>query len=84
MALTTGTVRCVSVMDDLGGTTIQVNATTTEVLLLWTAAEHPVQIRVMQSNWVSLLRQAMASNLQVSLAHADGSAVVTSVQLGPS
>jgi len=84
MALTTGKVRCVQVMDDLGGTTIQVTAATTETLLLWTAAEHPVQARVVQSNWVSLLRQAMASNLQVTIAHGDGSALATSVQLGPS
>lgn len=84
MALTTGTVRCIQVLDDIGFTAIQVNATTKENLILWSADEHPVQARVMQSNWVSLLRQAMASNLQVTLAHADGSAVVTSVQLGQS
>ena len=84
MALTTETVRCIQVFDDLGGVTIQIDAATTETLLLWLEGEHPVQLRVMQSNWVSLLRQAMASNLQVTLAHPDSSAMVTSVQLGPS
>ena len=86
MALTTGKVRCVQVLDDLGGTTIQVNATTKETFILWSAqsSEPPVRIRVMQSNWVSLLRQAIASNLEVTIGHAENSAIATSVQLGPS
>lgn len=84
MATTTGKVRCIQILDDLGGTTIQINATTTEALLLWIAGEHPVHLRVIHSNWVSLLRQAMASDLQVSIVHPDGSALASSVQLGPS
>lgn len=84
MATTTGTVRCIQVFDDFGSTNIQVTATTTETFILWSAqsSEPPVRVRVMQSNWVSLLRESLANNIEVSITHPDTSALATAVQLG--
>jgi hypothetical protein len=85
MALSsTGTVTCVQVGDDFGFTTLQVTPTTKETFILWTATstEPPVHTRIVQSDWIALLREAMAAGLKVVVSHADGSAIATAVQLG--
>jgi hypothetical protein len=80
----TGTVTCVQVGDDFGFTTLQVTPTTKETFILWTGTttEPPVHTRIVQSDWIALLREAMAANLKVVVSHSDGSAIATAVQLG--
>jgi predicted N-acyltransferase len=84
MATSTGTVTCVQVGDDFGFTTLQVTPTTKETFILWTGTttEPPVRTRIVQSDWIALLRQALADNLTVVVNHQDGSAIATAVQLG--
>lgn len=84
----TGTVRCIQVADDFGFTTINEQGTTTrETFILWwsgvsTPRDPPVHTRIIHSDWVSFLRQAMVSSLPVIITHGDNSAIVTNVQLG--
>jgi hypothetical protein len=47
-----------------------------------TPADPPVHVRIVQSDWVSLLRQAMASGISVDITHQTNSALVLNVQLG--
>jgi|1186.fasta_scaffold517643_2 hypothetical protein len=84
MAFTTGVVRCVFTADDSGFTTITDNQTATnETLVLWFAPREITEFtRVLHSMWISQLREAMAGGIQVTLAHGDNDATVTSVQLG--
>jgi hypothetical protein len=84
MAASTGTVKCVQIGDDFGFTTLQVTPTTKETFILWTGTttEPPVRTRIVQSDWVALLRQALANNLKVVVSHQDGSAIATALQLG--
>jgi hypothetical protein len=69
--------------DDWGFTTIKdVTTATNETFVLWYAPKQITEFtRVLQSMWVSLLRQAMANSLQVTIGALDGSAQVASVQL---
>ncbi|GGK76409.1 hypothetical protein [Mangrovihabitans endophyticus] len=85
MAVITGTVECVQIADDSGFTRIRDTTTgTAETLILWFA---PVTVteftRVMQSMWVSLLREAMGNGLRVTAFHPDDSAFVGSLALEP-
>jgi hypothetical protein len=84
MALTTGTVECLSIADDSGFTTIKDAQTqTNETFILWLNPRDITEFsRVLQSMWVSQIRQAIADGLAVTVAHATNSAIVTSVQLG--
>jgi hypothetical protein len=84
MASSIGTVKCVQIGDDFGFTTIEHADATRETFILWTGTttEPPVRTRIVQSDWVALLRQALAENLTVVLNHATNSAIATSVQLG--
>jgi len=88
MPETTGTVRCVRVGDDFGFTTIaEQPSNTPELFILWwsgvtTPAEPPVHQRIIQSDWVALLRQALSSNAGVTITHENNSAIVFNVQLG--
>ena len=56
-----GTVRCVRVGDDFGFTTVTEQGTNVdELFILWwsgvtTPADPPVHVRIVQSDWVSLL-----------------------------
>jgi hypothetical protein len=83
-----GTVRCVRVGDDFGFTTVTEQVTNIdELFILWwaglsTPADPPVHVRIVQSDWVSLLRQAMASAIPVNITHGTNSSVVLNVQLG--
>jgi hypothetical protein len=83
-----GTVRCVRVGDDFGFTTVTEQVTNMdELFILWwaglsTPADPPVRVRIVQSDWVSLLRQAMASSIPVNITHDTNSSVVLNVQLG--
>jgi hypothetical protein len=83
-----GTVRCVRVGDDFGFTTVIEQGTNVdELFILWwggvtTPADPPVHVRIVQSDWVSLLRQAMASGISVDITHDTNSALVLNVQLG--
>lgn len=83
MATMTGTVSCVRVIDDAGFTQLVDAAGEEEVFILWLA---PPEIsafeRIMHSTWVSLLREAMASGLPVTVVHPEGNARITALQLG--
>lgn len=84
----TGTVRCVRVGDDLAFTTINEQGTTNrETFILWwtgisTPLDPPVYLRIIQSDWVSLLREAKAGNIPVTITHDNNSAIVLNVQMG--
>jgi hypothetical protein len=84
MAQITGTVLCVQVADDSGFTRIRDAATnTTETLILWWLPSQVTEFtRVMQSMWVSLLRESMSSGVPVTIIHPDNSSIVGSVALG--
>jgi len=88
--LTSGRVHCVRVGDDYGFTTI-VNPITrlSETFTLWYSpggvgvpSELTAYTRIMHSMWISLLRDARANNLPVTIVHNSGSAIVTAVHLG--
>jgi len=85
---TTGVVRCVRVGDDFGFTTIQEQPSNTrETFILWwggvsTPADPPVHVRIVQSDWVALLRQSLSDNTGVTITHDTNSAIVLNVQLG--
>ena len=38
--------------------------------------------RIVQSDWIALLREAKTANITVVISHGDGSAIATAVQLG--
>jgi hypothetical protein len=84
----TGTVRCIRVGDDFGFTTVAETGTSTrETFILWwagvtTPVDPPIAARIVQSDWVSMLREAFAGSLQVTVTHPDNSAEVLNVQLG--
>lgn len=90
MAQIIGTVRCIHVADDLAFTTIDPAAGLSETLILWFAPgtgggipdDLTAYTRIMHSMWVSLLREAHANDLNVTVLHPDGSAEVTAVRLG--
>ena len=83
-----GTVQCVRVAQDSAFVCLsEQNASTNELFILWwdgfsNPDNPPASLRIVQSNWVALLRQAMASSIQVTITHGDGSAYVENVQLG--
>jgi len=83
MASITGSVVCLQLGDDWGFTTVKdVTTGTNETFVLWFGPKQITEFtRVLQSMWVSLLRQAMADSLQVTIGAVDGSAQVASVQL---
>ena len=82
-----GTVDCIRVGDDFGFTTIEEAGTTNrETFILWwggitTPADPPIHLRIVQSDWISLLRQAVASKITVTITHTANSAEVLNVQL---
>jgi len=84
----TGTVRCVRVGDDLAFTTVNEQGTTNrELFILWwsgvsTPQDPPVHVRIIQSDWIALLREALASNISVTITHETNSAIVLNVQMG--
>lgn len=86
-----GTVRCILVADDYAFTTIEdTTIGDSETFILWwfpgTGGGIPSGLnsftRIMHSTWISLLREARSNNLNVTVSHSDGSAGITSVQLG--
>jgi hypothetical protein len=85
MASMTGKVVCILIQDDVAITTIRSSEGIGEPFILWSNPdpEPPVHVRVIQSNWISLLREAIASDLDVTVVgDNDSSAYVASVQLG--
>jgi hypothetical protein len=85
----TGNVKCLQIADDFPFTTIE-GGGTSEIFILWffpgTGSGIPSNInaftRVMHSMWVSMLREARASNLTIRVVSPSGSAAVSLVQLG--
>lgn len=90
MAQFRGTVRCVSVNEDSAFTRLEDATGDTETFILWflpgTGGGIPRQLnsftRVLHSMWVSLLREAHAGNLNITIIHQNGSAAIDGVQLG--
>ena len=86
MATTTGTVKCLRVSEGAGFTTIEQSPGVTETFILWFGTSIPSSLtsftRIAHSMWVSILRDAHANRLTVSVFHPDGSAIVSDVQLG--
>ena len=84
----TGAVRCVRVAPEAGFTrVIEQGTNTAEIFILWwdgitTPANPAASLRIAQSDWVGLLRQAMASNIPVTVTTDTNSAIVLNVQLG--
>ena len=70
--------------DDSGFTTIRDATTnTTETFILWFLPDQVTEFtRVLQSMWVSLLRESLSSGVPVTVVHADNSSIVGSVALG--
>lgn len=88
MPETTGLVRCIRAGDDFGFTAIEEQpGNTRETFILWwggvsTPADPPVHVRIIQSDWVALLRQALGDGTPVTITHATNSAIAMNVQLG--
>jgi hypothetical protein len=87
MAAQTGKVSCIQIFsDDVAWTSIVDSAGLGEVFVLWSDIVNPappVHDRITRSNWISLLREAMASDQDVTVVGDNAtSALVTSVQLG--
>jgi hypothetical protein len=87
MAAQTGKVSCIQIVsDNVAMTRIVDSAGLGEVFVLWSDIVNPappLHVRVIRNNWISLLRQAMASDLDVTVVGDNAtSALVTSVQLG--
>jgi hypothetical protein len=88
MPETIGSVRCVRVIDDSAFVCIkEPGATSNSLFILWwdgisTPANPPARVRIAQSNWIALLRQAQASNISVTIQHDQNSSLAQYVQLG--
>lgn len=84
MPIFTGTVACLSISDDVAFTAIEEQGTgDRENLILWSnGADVPVRLRVIQSNWAAMLREALADNRSVQVSTLTNSAIVSSVQVG--
>jgi hypothetical protein len=88
MATFTGVVRCIRVSDDAGLITVnEVGTTNRESFILWwdvlaTPANPAARTRISRSEWVSLLRQSLVSNIPVTIQHGNTSSIVDNVQLG--
>lgn len=84
MPLITGTVACLSISDDVAFTAITEQGTgERESFILWSnGVDVPVRLRVIQSNWAALLREALADNRTVQISTPTNSALVSSVQVG--
>ena len=84
MSSETGKVACILIEDDVAMVKVE-SSSGAETFVLWSnpIPLPPVHVRVMQSNWISLLREAMAGDLDVTVvADSAVSAYVTSIQLG--
>ena len=83
-----GTAQCVRVGDDFGFTSVVEQTTgVQETFILWwggitTPADPPFHVRIVQSDWVSLLRESIAGGLTVAVTHPTNSAAVLNIQLG--
>ena len=88
MPLKKGTVSCLQVAEFSAFTTIQDAGGVKETFILWfnPGAQIPGELnaftRVLHSMWVSLLREARAGGLPVTISHPTGSAEIIGVQLG--
>lgn len=88
MPLKTGTVTCLHIGETSAFTTIQDAGGVKETFILWfnPGVQIPADLnaftRVLHSMWVSLLREARAAGLPVTVSHPTNSAEITSVQLG--
>jgi hypothetical protein len=93
LAETTGLVSCLQVGDAFGFTSIVfpashggVNNENEHFILWWRGVTTPLEpdasTRAKHDQWLSLLQEAMAYNFTVTIAHADNSAIVWSVQVG--
>jgi len=81
-----GTVDCIRVGDDFGFTTIVDNTGDREIFILWwsglaTPLEPRTHVRIVQSDWIAMLRQAMSDQSRVTITHGTNSSVVLNVQL---
>ena len=89
MAMKTGKVTCLQIADDYAFTTVEGGGTKETFILWWfpgTGGGIPADLtsytRIMHSMWVSILREARASNLTVQITTLTGSAAVSIVQSG--
>ena len=88
MAKLTGVVRCILVADDAALTTVnELGTTNRETFILWwdeaaTPTNPAARTRISRSEWVSLLRQSLVSNIPVTITHGSTSSIVDNVQLG--
>jgi hypothetical protein len=90
---TSGLVSCLLVGDGFGFTTVVfpinkggINNHSEHFILWWSGVTTPwdpdASLRAKQDQWVSLLQEAMAYNVSVTITHAKNSAAVASVQVG--
>ena len=88
MATLTGVVRCLRIADEAGLVTVnELGTPYRESFILWwdglaTPAYPAARTRITRSEWVSLLRQSLVSNLPVIITHGNTSSIVDNVQLG--
>jgi hypothetical protein len=77
-------VQCVRVTPDAAFTCInEQGATVSDIFILWwDGLGGPYSPRIVQSDWVSLLRQGLASGIPVTVTHDNNSSYVLNVQLG--
>jgi hypothetical protein len=79
-----GTVEFVQVAVVSGFSRIRDTSTiTTETQIQWFVPDQVTEFtRVMQSMWLSLLRESMSSGVPVTVSHPDDSAIIGTVALG--
>lgn len=82
----TGTVTCFQLAEIAAFTTIKDAACNEETFILWFGSTIPQDLnafsRVVHSMWVSVLREAHANGLTVTVVHPNNSAEIIALQLG--
>lgn len=82
----TGTVTCFQLAEISAFTTIKDAAGNEEAFILWFGSTIPQDLnafsRVVHSMWVSVLREAHANGLTVTVVHPNNSAEIISLRLG--
>ncbi len=86
MALTSGKVDCLNVGDDFGFVGIIEDGTGDfEAFIIWFAPSNPSAFtRVLDSMWLSMLREALTTGDQVQISHDDDSAFINSLRVNKS
>lgn len=82
MAITTGRVDCIQVLEDSCFFQILEDGTgETEAFIMWFGtSDLSASTRITHSMWLSIVREALATGRQIVIAHPDDGAQVTSIR----